>query len=383
MKLASGFCIPEPLPVHTGIKGQQVHPLIRFLLRSRVDEMCADLHKPFIFYLFLVGVTVQSSESFSAVIPLGTSTKRANSKRANHGRSRLFQDAVPSVSFWLRSFPVRGWHDHCLQCLGIQHAEDAFVDDSCACCGCMSMTSLRSRLSFLKGLAPSAATRVGLSRSSRGPLAGALGDLRVTSKSFSTGYVPTDLLLLTQRTSRPVPRWFRWFVPRGTQHFIRCAIWGQDVDRSIGGWAYILWGWRCGGAGPLGCCCHRRTGARADGHACPGSCPDQFQYGGQQTAQSRTLEAGWLVSRSGAWLTTAFCSGAFFPGGAWRADEVVDGPFHGQKPLVHLFRPHYPRRRGCQGVRGHSPGGESGRGAPVPTKCRHLEELSASPVQSL
>ncbi len=30
MKLASGFCIPEPLPVHTGIKGQQVCPLIRF-----------------------------------------------------------------------------------------------------------------------------------------------------------------------------------------------------------------------------------------------------------------------------------------------------------------------------------------------------------------
>ncbi len=30
MKLASGFCIPEPLPVHTGIKGRQVHPLFRF-----------------------------------------------------------------------------------------------------------------------------------------------------------------------------------------------------------------------------------------------------------------------------------------------------------------------------------------------------------------
>ncbi len=30
MKLASGFFIPEPLPVHTGIKGRQVHPLIRF-----------------------------------------------------------------------------------------------------------------------------------------------------------------------------------------------------------------------------------------------------------------------------------------------------------------------------------------------------------------
>ncbi len=47
MKLASGFCIPEPLPVHTGIKGRHVRPLIRFLLRSRVDEKSADLHKAF------------------------------------------------------------------------------------------------------------------------------------------------------------------------------------------------------------------------------------------------------------------------------------------------------------------------------------------------
>ncbi len=34
MKLASGFCIPEPLPVHTGIKGRQVHPLIRFYVEE-------------------------------------------------------------------------------------------------------------------------------------------------------------------------------------------------------------------------------------------------------------------------------------------------------------------------------------------------------------
>ncbi len=114
MKLASGFCIPEPLPVHTGIKGRQVHPLIRFLLQNRVDEKCADLHKPFISYLFLFGVTVQSAESLSAAIPLGTSTKRANSKRANHGWSSLFQDAVLSMSFWLRSFPVRVWRTRSL-----------------------------------------------------------------------------------------------------------------------------------------------------------------------------------------------------------------------------------------------------------------------------
>ncbi len=60
-------------------------------------------------------------------------------------------------------------HDHCLKCLGFQHTEDAFMDDSCAYCGRMSMTSLRSRLSFLKGLAPSTATRAGFSGSSRGP----------------------------------------------------------------------------------------------------------------------------------------------------------------------------------------------------------------------
>ncbi len=47
MKLASGFCIPESLPVYTGIQGRQVHPLIRFLLRSRVDEKSADLQKAF------------------------------------------------------------------------------------------------------------------------------------------------------------------------------------------------------------------------------------------------------------------------------------------------------------------------------------------------
>ncbi len=78
-------------------------------------------------------------------------------------------------------------HDHCLQCLGFQHAEDAFVDDSCACCGRMSMISLRSRLSFMKGLAPSAATRAGLSGSSRGSPADALGDLRVTVRASPPG----------------------------------------------------------------------------------------------------------------------------------------------------------------------------------------------------
>ncbi len=96
-------------------------------------------------------------------------------------------------------------HDRCLQCLGFQHAEDALVDDSCACCGwCMSMISLRSRLSFMKGLAPSAATRAGLAGSSRGSPADALGDLRVTVRASPPGTSPRTSY--SSRSEHPV--WF-------------------------------------------------------------------------------------------------------------------------------------------------------------------------------
>ncbi len=81
-------------------------------------------------------------------------------------------------------------HERCLQCLGFQHAEDAFMDDSCACYRRMRMISLRSCLSFLKELAPSAATRAGLSGSSRGSPAGTLGDLRVTVRASPPGTSP-------------------------------------------------------------------------------------------------------------------------------------------------------------------------------------------------
>ncbi len=92
-------------------------------------------------------------------------------------------------------------HDRCLQCLGFQHAEDAYVDDSCVCCGRMSMISLRSRLSFMKGLAPSAATRAGFS-ASRGSPAGALGDLRVTVRASPPGMPPRTSY--SSRSEHPV-----------------------------------------------------------------------------------------------------------------------------------------------------------------------------------
>ncbi len=188
-------------------------------------------------------------------------------------------------------------HDRCLQCLGRRHAEAAFVDDSCVCCGRMSMISLRSRLSFMKGLAPSAATRADLSGSSRGSPADALGDLRVTVRASPPGTPPRTSY--SSRSEHPV-RFPGDFA--GLSHGAPSISFGApSADRmSI--------------AAPLGCCRHRRTGPRADGHACPGS--REHRARGQQTAQSRALAAGRLVSQSGARLTTAPCPGAFLPGGA-------------------------------------------------------------------
>ncbi len=184
-------------------------------------------------------VTVQSAESLSAAIPLGTSTKRANSKRANHGL------------LWFgcgRFLSADDGHDRCLQCLGFQHAEDAFLDDSCTCCGCMSMTLLRSRLSFLKRLAPSAATHADFSGSSRKPPAGALGDLRVTVRASPPGTSPRTSY--SSCSERPV-RFPGDFA--GPSHGASFGAPSEDrMSTAASGWAYVLWGWRCGGATPSG-----------------------------------------------------------------------------------------------------------------------------------
>ncbi len=194
-------------------------------------------------------------------------------------------------------------HDRCLQCLGRRHAEAAFVDDSCVCCGRMSMISLRSRLSFMKGLAPSAATRADLSGSSRGSPADALGDLRVTVRASPSGTPPRTSY--SSRSEHPV-RFPGDFA--GLYHGAPSISFGApSVDRmsiAASGDGFTS----SEDEGTV------RTGPRADGHACPGS--REHRAGGQQTAQSRALAAGRLVSRSGARLTTAPCPGAFLSGGA-------------------------------------------------------------------
>ncbi len=126
--------------------------------------------KPFIICLeaVLVGVTVRTAESLSAAIPLGTSTKRADFLKEQKSRSvrvflkTLFRPCPLGCGRFLSSVDS---HDRCLQCLGIQRAEAAFVDGLCVRSERVTMAALRSRLSLLTGMgeAPSVTTRAGFS----------------------------------------------------------------------------------------------------------------------------------------------------------------------------------------------------------------------------
>ncbi len=257
-------------------------------------------------------------------------------------------------------------HDRCLQCLGRRHAEAAFVDDSCVCCGRMSMISLRSRLSFMKGLAPSAATRADLSGSSRGSPADALGDLRVTVRASPPGTPPRTSY--SSRSEHPV-RFPGDFA--GLSHGAPSISFGApSVDRmSIA----------ASGDGFTSSEDEGAVGLPPSGVVATAAPDPELTAMLARAAVSIGLEVNRPPSPEPSRLDDWFLGA----GRGSQPHKFVDGPFHGQKPLVRLLRPHYPRWRSGQGVRGHSPGGESGRGALVPTKRRHLEEPSASPVQGL
>ncbi len=170
--------------------------------------------KPFIFVLFPVGVTVRSAESLSSAIPMGTSTERANSKRANS-----------FVSFWLWSFPVRGWRTRSLSSV-------SGLPTRWRCVRGWLMRLLWAYEHDFAAISPFLYERIGTL--CRHPCWSLWLEQRIAGwrsgrsegycKSLSAGHAPTDLLLLTQRTSRPVPGWFRWSVPQGAQHLIRCTI---------------------------------------------------------------------------------------------------------------------------------------------------------------
>ncbi len=99
----------------------------------------------------------------------------------------------PCVSGCGRYLAPGDGHDRCLTCLGIEHAEAAFVDESCPHCGGMTVAGLRTRLRFLqRGGVP-----VPLPRS-RVPPGGYRGE--ATSGSSRAG------LTVTVRNSPSTPR---------------------------------------------------------------------------------------------------------------------------------------------------------------------------------
>ncbi len=97
----------------------------------------------------------------------------------------------PCVSGCGRSLAPQDGHDHCLTCLGIQHAEEAFVDGSCSFCGDMTISELRNRLRCVKhGGVPLPLPRSGVRPGTkRGGTAsgGVRGDLRITVRASPSG----------------------------------------------------------------------------------------------------------------------------------------------------------------------------------------------------
>ncbi len=97
----------------------------------------------------------------------------------------------PCVSGCGRSLAPQDGHDHCLTCLGIQHAEEAFVDGSCSSCGDMTISELRNRLRCVKhgGVPlplPRSGVRPGTKRGSTAS-GGVRGDLRITVRASPSG----------------------------------------------------------------------------------------------------------------------------------------------------------------------------------------------------
>ncbi len=109
----------------------------------------------------------------------------------------------PCVSGCGRYLAPHDGHDCCLTCLGIQHAEEAFVDGSCSSCGDMTISELRNRLRYVKhGWVP--LPRSGIRPGTWGGASsgGVRGDLRITVRASQVEFLTPQALRRR--------RWCRW-----------------------------------------------------------------------------------------------------------------------------------------------------------------------------
>ncbi len=200
------------------------------------------------------------------------------------------------MRFWVWSFPgAQDGHDRCLRCLGIQHAEEAFVDGSCSSSkerkkkkGGHDHLGVAYKLRCVKhGGVPMPLPRFSVRPGTR-PGGAASGGVRGDWGSRWG---------LPKRSSSPLKR-----SAAGTGYtarFLRCFPWRPDVDRCIGGRALSLRGWRPGCVAPFGCGSVVRARPRDDGYAFPGRRECRARVEKKKSTASRSFEAGRVVSRWG------------------------------------------------------------------------------------
>ncbi len=221
----------------------------------------------------------------------------------------------PCVSGCGRFLSPQDGHDRCLTCLGIQHAEGAFVDGSCSSCGDMTISELRDRLRYVKlGGVPLPLPRSGVRPGTRGAAAsgGVRGDLRITVRASPRGVphpssAPQPVGLPLERAGTSAERGtppVSFGAPPDDQMSIAASegelsLSGDDDSAALP---------------PSGVVSVVRARPRDDGYAFPGRRECRARV--ESSTASRSFEAGRVVSRWGSRWFSAPPSGAILSGSA-------------------------------------------------------------------
>ncbi len=153
------------------------------------------------------------------------------------------------VSGYGRYLAPRDGHERCIACLGLAHAEAAFVDESWTHCWKMTISELRSRLQFLQRCR----VPVPLPRSDppqRVAMNGGTGDQRITVSALPSGNQPPRN---PHSSSSRAAGGARWAISKVcTIRVLWCSSRWPDVDSCIGGLVRLFWRWHVGAVACFG-----------------------------------------------------------------------------------------------------------------------------------